>query len=239
VLRLGSGNSRIPPHNPQNTFKKKTKMIRLAIALVGISVFTLGPPVYKLRLSQQEPVDFPALASKLDQIELSPEGWTSTETDYEFDDHWRSRLGLHHHRAVTLVSPGGQRLTVLVMLSETGEQFSHTPDICYAAHGCEIQGGVVELPLAGAGKGEVRAVQVAFKSIGGAQVNTAAYGYWVSTKWRCPPKSSIRNQLGREPYLLKVQVLVDNKPVDHEETREVVDTYFDFLASQFAQLQDD
>lgn len=210
-------------------------MFRLVIALTGVALLTLAPVGYKFALHSREPADFTALTAKLAQISLNPDGWTQTEDIYEFDDHWRSRLGLHHHRSAQLLSPDGRRLTVLLMLSETGEQLFHTPDICYAAIGCEIEGDVASVPLSEPAKGDVRVVSVTFKQVGSSQTNTVAFGYWVGSEWVSPAPSNILNTLGREPFLLKIQVLFENAKPDEAETQQMLHAYFGFLGEQLQQ----
>lgn len=208
-------------------------MLRLIAALLGTSLLTLGPAGYRYSLQNRETVDFSVLAAKLDAVVLHPPGWESTEDIYEFDDHWRSRLDLHHHRSAALSSPTGQRLSILVMLSETGEQLYHTPDVCYAAIGCEIRGDVELIPLNGSSDGDVRAVEVVFNQIGTSSSSTVAYGYWLGSGWLSPAKHNILNVLGRQPFLLKVQVLVDHAALDEEATQQILNEYFDFLSEQF------
>ncbi len=123
-------------------------------------------------------------------------------------------------------------MTVLVMLSETGEQLYHTPEACYAAHGCEIRDDVETLKLQGEAKGEVRAVQVMFREFAGELSRTAAYAFWVSPNWTSPPRASILNQMGREPFLLKVQLLLEDAKPGEAQTQQLINQYLEFLAKQ-------
>ena len=96
-------------------------MIRLLVATVGMIVLTFLPTGFE-RLIRRDPADFAQLVSQLDEVRLCPENWQLREGTYEFNDFWRKRLGLHAYRTVVLTNPKGVQLTVLVMLSETGEQ---------------------------------------------------------------------------------------------------------------------
>ncbi len=70
--------------------------MRLMIALVGMTVFTLVPAAYQYSVRNQEPADFATLVAQLDGVELCPEQWEMREAIYEFGDEWQERLGLHH-----------------------------------------------------------------------------------------------------------------------------------------------
>jgi hypothetical protein len=206
--------------------------MRLLIAVVGMMVLTLAPTAYRLALGRTEPADFAKIARRLDQVSLCPENWQMQDAIYEFGDPWRERLGLYDHRTVVLTTPEGNQLTVLLMLSETGEQLYHTPEICYAAHGCEIRGDVETLNLSGDTAGMVRLVQVMFREFAGELSRTAAYAYWVSPNWTSPPQNSIRSQMGREPFLLKIQLLLENAEPNDEQTQKIIKDYLEFLANQ-------
>jgi hypothetical protein len=53
-----------------------------------------------------------------------------------------------------------------------------------------------------------------------------------------PPQSTILNQLGREPFLLKVQILIEAaKPTD-EEAKHEISQYFSYLGRQFQMIGD-
>lgn len=210
-------------------------MARLLIASVGVLLLTFLPTGFE-RLVRRSPADFPRLVSKLDQVSLCPEGWQLSDGEFEFSDFWRERLGLHHHRAVVLTTPEGVRLTVLVMLSETGEQLFHTPAVCYEAHGCDVRGGEMAIGLEGETAGEARAVEVVFNEFADDTPRTAVFAYWISPGWRAPPKSMVRKQLGLEPFLLKVQILVEDAKPSEDRTKAVINEYFSFLATQFRQI---
>ena len=209
-------------------------MIRLLVATVGMIVLTFLPTGFE-RLIRRDPADFAQLVSQLDEVRLCPENWQLREGTYEFNDFWRKRLGLHTYRTVVLTNPEGVQLTVLVMLSETGEQLYHTPAICYEAHGCDVRGEEMAMSL-GKSKGQVRAVEVVFNEFTDDTTRTAVFAYWVSPRWMSPPQSSILNQLGREPFLLKAQILIEGaKPTD-EEAKAVISRYFLYLGEQFQKL---
>ena len=204
-------------------------MTRLLAATVGMIVLTLIPTGFE-RLIRRDPADFGLLVAQLDEIHLCPENWQLREGTFEFNDYWRKKLGLHSHRTVVLTTPEGVRLTVLVMLSQTGEQLFHTPSICYEAHGCDVRGD--ETPMVLEGDGEARAVEVVFNEFADETPRTAVFAYWVSPQWTAPPRSSIRNQLGMEPFLLKVQILVEDAKPSDARARAVINEYFWFLGEQ-------
>ena len=208
-------------------------MLRHLIAFMSMLLLTFAPAAYKMSLFHRVKVDFVSLANRLDNVTLEPIGWRSSTNAYKFDDEWKIRLGLRHHRSVELVSPAGRRHVVLIMLSETGEQLYHTPDVCYEAHGCEVNGEVLSFPIPKSGDGNIRAVKVNFKSIGDAGFGTVAYGYWVDSKWYSPPQQNILNKMGRQPYLLKIQIIMENQAAEDSATLEHLEEYLVFLADQF------
>lgn len=211
-------------------------MIRLLVAVIAAALLTLAPKAYQLSLTAREPADFPSLRAALDNLRLDPEGWSLTDASFDLDQQWWERLGLHHAWSVDLVSPQGRRIHVLLMLSETGEQLQHSPDVCYAAHGCEVRGDVVRIPLAATGSGEILAVQVVFDQLVDGDERVAAYGYWADSQWKSPPKTSILNELGREPFLLKLQLLVDDAKPNDPKSRQEIDGYLAFLGEQLREL---
>ena len=206
-------------------------MTRLLPASVGMIVLTLIPTGYE-RLIRRDPADFGQLVAQLDEIHLCPDQWQLREGTFEFNDYWRERLGLHAHRTVVLTTPEGVQLTVLVMLSETGEQLFHTPAICYEAHGCDVRGDEIPLRLEGDTEGETRAVEVVFDEFADDTPRTAVFAYWLSPQWTAPPRSSIRNQLGLEPFLIKVQILLEDAKPSDAGVRAVINEYFRFLGEQ-------
>lgn len=214
-------------------------MIRLTIAVAGLVGFTLGPFAYQLSVRNEDPADFGTLTQKLDSIAICPPDWRVTEGEYEFSEDWRRRLDLHHHRNAQIVTDSGRRMDVLLMLSATGEQLYHTPDICYAAQGCKIRGEVVSLPLKEPQDSNIRVVSVGFPQTVGEAVRTAAFGYWVDSQWYSPPQSNILNRMGREPFLLKVQVLMDDAVTSDPRARSELDEYLAFLGQQLRSQQFD
>ena len=210
-------------------------MIRLLVATVGMIVLTFLPTGFE-RLIRRDPADFAQLVSQLDEVRLCPENWQLREGTYEFNDFWRERLGLHAYRTVVLTNPKGVQLTVLVMLSETGEQLFHTPAICYEAHGCEIRGDEIPVLLGGENQGESRAVEVVFDRFADDTPRTAVFAYWVAPRWIAPARSSVRSQLGSQPFLLKVQILVEDATPSDVETKAVIGEYFSFLGEQLRAL---
>lgn len=211
-------------------------MTRLVLATTGMFVLTLLPAGFEL-LSQREPADFPKLVSQLNEVSLCPENWQVREGSFEFDEYWRERLDLHDHRSVVLTTPHGVRMTVLVMLSETGEQLYHTPSICYEAQGCDVRGDEIAMSL-GESKGQVRAVEVVFNELADDTPRTAVFAYWVSPRWMSPPQSSILNQLGWEPFLLKAQILIEGVEPADEEAERLISQYFSYLSEQFQVIGD-
>ena len=208
-------------------------MFRYLIAFASMFFLTFAPAAYKFTLLRRNNVDFIALSHRLDNISLEPNGWKSSNAPFEFDNEWKARLGLRHHRSIQLVSPTGRRQVVLLMLSETGEQLFHTPDVCYQAHGCDVSGEVLSFPIPKSGEGNIRAVKVKFSAIGDVASGIAAYGYWVDSKWYSPPQQNILNLMGRQPYLLKIQIILENQATDDPATLESLEEYLLFLAEQF------
>lgn len=210
-------------------------MIRLLIATAGMVVLTLIPTGFE-RLIRRDPADFAQLVSQLDELRLCPEDWQLQKGTFEFNDFWRERLGLHAYRTVVLTNPEGVQLTVLVMLSETGEQLFHTPAICYEAHGCDVRGDEVPMRLEPGVGGEARAVEVVFDRFADDTPRTAVFAYWVTPQWTAPPRSAVRSQLGSQPFLLKVQILVEDATPSDVETSDLIEEYFSFLGDQLRKI---
>lgn len=210
-------------------------MARLFIASAGLIVLTFLPTGFKSWI-RHEPAEFPRLVSQLNEVSLCPKDWQLREGNFEFNDFWRKRLELHAYRTAVLTNPEGVHLTVLIMLSETGEQLFHTPAICYEAHGCEIQGDEIPVRLKEEPQGEARAVEVVFNRFADDTPRTAVFAYWVSPHWIAPPRSSVRNQLGNQPFLLKVQILVEDAKPSDAETKDTIREYFSFLAEQLQEI---
>ncbi len=122
----------------------KTQLVPLAFL-----VLTALPTAYQASLSSRPKANFDLLTRKIERLNIRPENWKARELEYGFGQEWRSRLGLQYHRAATLVAPDGQTVTVLLMLSENGEQLFHTPAVCYAAHGCDLVGEATQFALEG------------------------------------------------------------------------------------------
>lgn len=206
--------------------------MRFFIALASMLVLTLGPFAYQVSLRNPTKVDFRSLTENLDLLVLEPTGWQSADAPFEFGDDWKDRLGLRHHRAVQLTSPEGRRQTVLLMLSETGEQLYHTPEICYHSHGCAVRGESVPMPIPKSVGGTIRAVEVSLKRLDETAYATVAYGYWVEKTWLSPPQTTILNEMGRQPYLLKIQIMLEGQKVDEPGTLPMLESYLDFLSEQ-------
>ena len=211
-------------------------MPRWLIACAGVIVLTWLPVEFQKRI-RQDPADFPELVKQLKQVNLCPQGWQLREGEYEFNDYWRQRLGLHDYRTVLLKEPTGTELTVLVMLSETGEQLFHTPSVCYEAQGCETRGE--ESPIVvntGNVEGETRAVEVIFDEFVDSTPKTAVFSYWTADGWVAPPRSAVRDQLGLQPYLLKIQLLVEDARPSDEQVIDLINEYFAFLGREFRRV---
>ena len=208
--------------------------VAFAIALVGFVILTFAPTAYRWSLASREPADFVGLSQRLSEIELAPPGWTAQPAAFDLTEEWTERLGMKLHRSEEMVDGEGRRMHVLMMLSETGEQLMHTPDVCYAAVGCEIQGDVVSLPLERAG-GDIRVVGIQFDRLTESDNRVVAYGYWAEGEWTSPSPARINNQLGRQLYLLKFQILIDRERADDQELTGELDDYLQFLGSQLAE----
>jgi hypothetical protein len=94
---------------------------------------------------------------------------------------------------------------------------------------------VVSLDLQGEADGEARAVQVIFRQLAGELGRTAVYAYWVSPSWKSPSPTSITNHLGQRPYLLKIQILLDDTEPEGEQTLAILSQYLGYLAKQLKQ----
>ena len=94
------------------------------------------------------------------------------------------------------------------------------------------RGKSVSLPIPKSIGGTVRAVEVSLKRLDETAYATVAYGYWVETTWLSPPQATILNEMGRRPYLLKIQVMLEGQKVDEPETLPMLESYLDFLSEQ-------
>lgn len=208
---------------------------QIPVAIVVLLVLSFAPNLYEYSLENRETADFEALSEKLQKVRFAPDGWKSNAGEFDLSDEWIERLGIHDHRAENVVDDQGRQFHVLVMLSESGEQLIHTPDVCYAAVGCEVRGEVVRLPV-GDDNGDIRAVQVIFDRLTGGDSRVVAFGYWSESEWTSPPPATILNQMSRDPYLLKIQILADHDQPDDAEFRKDLDQYLAFLSGQLREL---
>ncbi|QDS96108.1 hypothetical protein FF011L_49150 [Roseimaritima multifibrata] len=202
------------------------------IALIGFAVLTIGPAGFKYALSNRTPVDYGTLSAELEKVSLVPDGWEGADHGYEFDEDWKQRLELVDNWSLQVTSPAGQRILVLLMLSETGEQLYHNPEVCYAAQGCEVRGDTLVAEMTDPGLGEFRAVEIEFPGFGDVPHGVATWAFWMGDQWVSPAKSGITNQLGRARYLLKVQLMVENTRIASPTATKDIDSYLEFLANQ-------
>ena len=210
--------------------------ILVPIALIGFVVLTLAPTVYRYSLESREPADFAALEARLAKIDFAPPGWKAETAAFDLSEEWQERLGMKYHRSEELANDDGGRMHVLMMLSENGEQLMHTPDICYAAVGCEVRGDVASVPLDGAG-GDMRTVHVVFDQLTGGDSRVVAFGYWSDGEWISPSPTNINNVMGRDSFLLKFQILIDGDQPDDAKLARRLDEYLQYLGKQLQEQE--
>jgi len=206
------------------------------IAVIAFAVLTIGPIGFKYALSNRAPVDFGAIATEIEKVSFVPDGWEGADHAYELGDDWKQRLGLADYWSMQVTSPSGQRILVLLMLSETGEQIYHDPEVCYAAHGCEVRGNVLVTGMNDSALGEFRAVEIEFPGFGDVPHGVASWAYWMGDQWISPAKAGITNRIGRARYLLKVQLMVENTRIASPTTTKDIDNYLAFLANQLKRV---
>lgn len=232
--KAATGESSFPPGGRHGAAAARAGIgssVLILIAVVGFVALTLAPTAYRFSLESRDPADFPALTEKLAEIDFAPPGWNSEPGTLDLTDEWKERLGMKYDRSEELVSENGERMHVLMMLSENGEQLMHTPDVCYAAVGCEVRGDVASVTLPQA-EGDMRTVQIEFDRLTGGDSRVVAFGYWSDGQWISPSPTIINNVLGRETYLVKFQILIDGDRPDDAELVGRLDDYLEFLAKQ-------
>jgi len=222
---------------PLHKISQKVLMsTRRNFAIISLVVLTGIPVGHQYILRNRPLADYNALVKQLDQVSLVPEGWSGADSVFEFDDQWRGRLNLKHHYSMQTTSPKGDRINILLMLSGNGEQLYHTPEICYAAHGCRVEGRPIGKLLTQPDLGDFRVVEVKFPGFGEVSSGVAAYSYWAGGRWSSPTRSNITNTLGREPFLLKLVLMLENQSLEGEETSQVLDFYLTFLGKQLQEF---
>lgn len=206
------------------------------LAVISLVAITIVPVGYQYTLRNRPLANYDALVKQLELLNLVPEGWSGAAGAFEFDEQWRGRLNLKYYYSMQTISPKEDRINILLTLSGNGEQLYHTPDVCYAAHGCRVEGQSIGKVLTHSELGNFRVVEVIFPSFSEASSGVAAYTYWVNERWSSPPQSNITNSLGREPFLLKLQLMLENHTLEAEETSQILEFYLSFLGKQLKDI---
>lgn len=132
-----------PPVVPPEPLSPRAKAGRVALVVAGLAALVAAGVFEGLRSNRWGvPDDLAAAAARLDRVPRGFGNWTSTEVPVD-------QKILDRAEAVGSVSrvyrnaKTGTVVSVMMLCGQAGPIASHTPDICYAGLGYQMQGGQV------------------------------------------------------------------------------------------------